>query len=187
MDFPVGPAVKTPYFHCRWHGLIPGRGKFHMLWGMRRPPTPHQERMHHCNGLNACPPNSYIEILMLYGMIFKDGTSERCLLLGHEDRTLINQSHALWASLVAQWLRIRLPMQGTRARALVQKDPICRGTKPVRHNHWAQVPQLLKPVCLEPVLCKRSHRTATKSSPRSLQLEKARVQQRRCNAAKINK
>ena len=24
-----------------------------------------------------------------------------------------------WASLVAQWLRIRLPMQGTRVRALV--------------------------------------------------------------------
>ena len=31
------------------------------------------------------------------------------------------------ASLVAQWLRIRLPMQGTRVRALVQEDPTCRG------------------------------------------------------------
>ena len=40
------------------------------------------------------------------------------------------------ASLVAQWLRIRLPMQGTRVRALVQEDPTCRGaTKPVRHNY----------------------------------------------------
>ena len=37
------------------------------------------------------------------------------------------------ASLVAQWLRIRLPMQGTPVRALVQEDPTCRGaTKPVR-------------------------------------------------------
>ena len=27
------------------------------------------------------------------------------------------------ASLVAQWLRIRLPMQGTRVRAQVQEDP----------------------------------------------------------------
>ena len=26
-------------------------------------------------------------------------------------------------SLVVQWLRIRLPMQGTRVRALVQEDP----------------------------------------------------------------
>ena len=39
------------------------------------------------------------------------------------------------ASLVAQWLRIHLPMQGTRVRALVRENPTCRGaTKPVRHN-----------------------------------------------------
>ena len=42
----------------------------------------------------------------------------------------------LGASLVAQWLRIRLQMQETRVRALVQEDPTCRGaTKPVRHNY----------------------------------------------------
>ena len=41
-----------------------------------------------------------------------------------------------WASLVAQWLRIRLPMQGTRVRALVWEDPTHHGaTKPVRHNY----------------------------------------------------
>ena len=40
------------------------------------------------------------------------------------------------ASLVAKWLRICLPMQGTRVGALVQEDPTCRGaTKPVRHNY----------------------------------------------------
>ena len=55
--------------------------------------------------------------------------------------------------------------------------------------------QLLKPVRLEPVLRKRSRRnekpaamrsprTATKSSSRSLQLEKALAQQRRPSAAK---
>ena len=39
------------------------------------------------------------------------------------------------ASLVAQWLRIRLPMQGTRVRALVWEDPTCRGAaRPVSHN-----------------------------------------------------
>ena len=38
--------------------------------------------------------------------------------------------------LVAQWLRIRLPMQGTRVQALVQEDPTCRGaTKPVCCNY----------------------------------------------------
>ena len=70
-------------------------------------------------------------------------------------------------------------MQGTRVRALVREDPTCQGaTKPVRHNYWAcalepashnywsprattteaHVPQLLKPMRLEPVVRnKRSH------------------------------
>ena len=39
-------------------------------------------------------------------------------------------------SLVAQWLRICLPMQGTRVRALVWEDPTCRrATGPVSHNY----------------------------------------------------
>ena len=42
------------------------------------------------------------------------------------------------ASLVAQWLRIHLPMQGTRVWALVQEDPTCHGaTKSVHHSYWA--------------------------------------------------
>ena len=41
-----------------------------------------------------------------------------------------------WASLVAQWLRIRLPMQGTWVRSLLREDPTCRGaTKLVCHNY----------------------------------------------------
>ena len=40
------------------------------------------------------------------------------------------------ASLVAQWLRIRVPMQGTWARALVQEDPTyCGAAKPMSHNY----------------------------------------------------
>ena len=55
-------------------------------------------------------------------------------------------------SLVAQWLRIHLPMQRTRVRSLVQEDPTCHGaTKPMRHNYWAHVPQLLNPQALGPV------------------------------------
>ena len=39
-------------------------------------------------------------------------------------------------SLVAQWLRIRLPMQGTWGQALVREYPTRRGaTKPMRHNY----------------------------------------------------
>ena len=113
-------------------------------------------------------------------------------------QTLTSKSTRGGTSLVAQWLRIRLPTQGTWVRALVQEDPTCRGAtkpvchncwacalEPVSHNYWAHVPQLLKPTRLEPVLCNgeatamRSPHTATKSSPRSLQLEKPRKQQQR--------
>ena len=39
-------------------------------------------------------------------------------------------------SLVEQWLKICLPMQGTRVRSPVQEDPTCCGaTKTVSHNH----------------------------------------------------
>ena len=63
------------------------------------------------------------------------------------------------ASLVVQWLRIHLPMRGTRVRVLVREDPTRHGaTKPVHHNYWACMPQLLKPVRLEPMLRnKRRH------------------------------
>ena len=65
----------------------------------------------------------------------------------------------LRASLVAQWLGIHLPMQGTRVRSLVREDPTCRGaTKPMHHNYRACEPQVLKSKHLEPMLRnKRSH------------------------------
>ena len=49
-----------------------------------------------------------------------------------------------------QWLRIRLPMQGTRVRALVREDPTrCGATKPVLQLlslcSRARKPQLLSP------------------------------------------
>ena len=97
------------------------------------------------------------------------------------------------ASLVAQWLRICLPMQGTWVRALVREDPTCHGaTKPVHHNYWA--------CALEPAshnywspctwsLCSttrkatavRSLCAAMMSSPSSPQLEKVRAPQWRPN------
>ena len=60
------------------------------------------------------------------------------------------QKYVLGTSQVAQWLRIRLSIQGTRVQSLVWEDPTCCGaTKPVRHNYWAcsraRKPQLLSP------------------------------------------
>ena len=49
---------------------------------------------------------------------------------------ILNYIKNVGTSLVAQWLRIHLPMQGTQVRALVREDPTCRGaTKPLCHNY----------------------------------------------------
>ena len=55
-------------------------------------------------------------------------------LLGiYPEKTIIQK---YGASLVAQWLRICLRMQGTRVQALAQEDPTCRGaTRPMSHNY----------------------------------------------------
>ena len=67
----------------------------------------------------------------------------------------------LWqgASLVAQWLRICLLMQGTRVRALVWEDPTCRGaTRP-----WATTTE---PARLEPVLHNKRGRDSERPAHR---------------------
>ena len=132
-----------------------------------------------------------------------------CLQNTHMDLwlifTLSNRMHKnkkeAGASLLAQWLRICLTMQGTWVWAMVREDPTCRGaTKPVRHNYWACA---LEPASHNYWACAleaashnywssctyspcsatreatavRSPRTATESSPHSQQLEKAHVQQ----------
>ena len=90
-------------------------------------------------------------------------------------------------SLVAQWIKIHLPMQGTQVQSPVQEDSTGQGaTKP-------HAPLLLKPTCPAPMLCNkrsttvRSLHTAMKSSPRSPELERAHAKHRRPSTAKINK
>ena len=76
------------------------------------------------------------------------------------DTGLISKILNNWTSLVVQWIRICLPMQGTWVPSLIREDSTCRGTtKPRSHNYWAHalepvshdcrypVPQLLKPAC----------------------------------------
>ena len=76
------------------------------------------------------------------------------------------------ASLVVQWLRICLAMQGAPVRSLVWEDPTChRATKPESCSYWLHTLQLLKPARPEQSLCsatreaKRSPHTTRKSSP----------------------
>ena len=72
-----------------------------------------------------------------------DGAAELVLVPQNKRKTFLrmdfeseNKIMGAGASLVAQWLRICLLMQGTRVRALVWEDPTCRGaTRPVSHNY----------------------------------------------------
>ena len=69
-------------------------------------------------------------------------------------------------------------MQETRVQSLVQEDPTCRAaTKPVYHSYWARAPQQEKPPQWE------ACGLQLESSPHSLQLEKAYMQQRRPSTA----
>ena len=65
--------------------------------------------------------------LFLMDMAFKDHNLNVSFLF---------KNYLPGASLVAQWLRICLLMQGTRVRALVWEDPTCHGAAgPVSHNY----------------------------------------------------
>ena len=66
-------------------------------------------------------------------LLYSTGNSTQYSLMAYMGKESKNECRT---SLVAQRLRIRLPMRGTRARALVWEDPTCCGaTKPVRHNY----------------------------------------------------
>ena len=70
--------------------------------------------------------------------VTKDFKNKYRSLKGKKTHKICYQKQYFRASLVAQWLRICLPMQGTRVRALVWEDPTCHGVAgPVSHNCWA--------------------------------------------------
>ena len=52
--------------------------------------------------------------------------------------------------MVVWWMRIRLPMQGTRVQSLVQEYSTCRGAAKPMHHDWS-LP------ALEPMPHKGSH------------------------------
>ena len=87
------------------------------------------------------------------------------------------------ASLVAQWLRICLPMQGTRVRALVWEDPTCHGATRPRESQLLSLRVWSLCSATKEVATVRGPRTAMKSGPRLPQLEKALAQKRRPNTA----
>ena len=110
-------------------------------------------------------------------------------------KSLVTEIKSLVASVLAQWLRLRLATQETLVRPLVLGDPTCRGA--LRPCTTAAEPVLWSPqeatqgACTpEPVLCsRRSHRgekpRPAVKEPRSPQAEKAQAQQQRPSTAKV--
>ena len=78
------------------------------------------------------PSNEYSGLISFrmdwFDLLVVQGTL-KSLLQHHSSKA------SIWASLVAQWQIIRLPMQETQVPSLVQEDPMCRGAaKPVCHT-----------------------------------------------------
>ena len=93
-----------------------------------------------------------------------------------------------WTSLVVQWLRICLAVQGTWVQSLVLEDPTHPGaTKPVCRYYWGWR-------ALEHVLCnKRSHHdekppfTTTRKSPRAERKTQYNLKKKKSFSAKSMK
>ena len=102
--------------------------------------------------------------------------------------SFVNWHYLHKATLVAQWWRIRLPVQDTRIRSLVSEDPACpaqlnlwaTATEPVLWSPWAATTE---PVCCndrspgtyspqEKLLQWEAQALQLESSPHSLQPEK---------------
>lgn len=63
-------------------------------------------------------------------------TVNKALLDSAGNSTQHSAMTCMRASLMAQWIRICLPVHGTQVRSLVQEDSTCCGaTKPVCHNY----------------------------------------------------
>ena len=109
--------------------------------------------------------------------------------------------HEVWwqrtvvrTSLVVQWIRISLPIQGTRFSPWSGKIPHASEQLSTCTHYWTHLLQLLDPVVWEPVLCiKRSPHTTRglcltmKGSFCLLQLAKAHEQQWRPGAIRKKK
>ncbi|KAJ8791979.1 hypothetical protein J1605_020244 [Eschrichtius robustus] len=91
----------------------------------------HNEKpMHH---KEECPRSLQLKKARGYRAALEADTTAATEAHARENTDQNNDSRT---SLVAQWLRVRLPMQAGRVRALVREDPTCRGAAgPVHHNY----------------------------------------------------
>ena len=139
---PLAAAVSPVAEHRLWtrrpsgHGLRaqPLRGMWDLPGPGHKPVSPAS-----AGGLSttAPPGKHYAYILYIYPyfslslFLVENACIQQTKLLKYD----LGLKNTWRASLVAQWLRVRLPMQGTRVRAPVREDPTCRGVAgPVSHG-----------------------------------------------------
>ena len=76
--------------------------------------------------------------MISHGWISKQWRSKSSMWIEKETKPRI--------SLVAHWIKIHLPRQGSRVQSLLQEDSMCpRETKPTSHNYWACTPRAWAP------------------------------------------
>ena len=111
-------------------------------------------------------PNKYYLLLLRLAEVFLMPTWNDLFLLNSKNVCYYSvKTEREWrTSLVVQWIRLCMPMQGTRVQSVVQEDPACHGaTKPMHHNCWSPcsrvyAPQQEKP--LQGVACALQQRVA---------------------------
>ena len=105
------------------------------------------------------------------GQLYRDSaprTDPGCL---GRQRGFIKIKKRTGASLVAQWLRVCLLMQGTRVRAPVREGPTYRGAAgPVSHGCWACASGACAPQRERPVYRKKKKTGCFSGSPLNLEL-----------------
>ena len=147
-DFSGGPVVKNPPSSAGDVGSIPGWGTkiphatgqlspHHNYWAH----APQLESLHAANYRAHAPWSPHTTAREEKTCTPQLERSPRTATKGptyrNKDPVCCNEE-PMGASLVTQWLRICLPMQGTQVRALVWEDPTCHGaTRPVSHIYWA--------------------------------------------------
>ena len=100
-------------------------------------------RGYHCHLVKGTEQSSHGVVLPLVTWIWLEMQVLGPLICPDDSDTLklkitkkIKRKSPDQASLVVQWFRICLPIQGIQVRPLVQEDPICyKATELVRHNY----------------------------------------------------
>ena len=85
----------------------------------------------------------------------------------HKLKIADHQNDHWRTSLVVQWLRICLPIQGTRVWSRVLEDSSCEATEPVHRNYWADTLEPRSPKYWSPrtqSLCSEAREATTMRS-----------------------